>query len=305
MRNSFTVKVPASTSNLGAGFDCFGLALQLYLTIRATVMPLGATACQVRSVGANAGLPRGTDNLIYGVMSHVARSEGRTLPPVRLAVHNEIPLGGGLGSSAAAIVAGVKLAGAVCGQSLSEAAVLRYAAEMEGHPDNAAASVRGGFVVNAVATDGAVVSVRQDWPADLKVIVVSPHAFLATHEARAALPQTVSRADAVFNLQRAALFSAALATRSYDVLREAMRDALHQNYRRFLLPGLAEALDLKPQPGLCGVALSGAGPAVLALATENFTALGQSIADCFARQGQEVSVRLLEVANIGAQMRGK
>ena len=298
----FNIRVPASTSNLGAGFDCFGLALQLYVTVRAEIVA-GGTACCVESSGECAGLPKDESNLIYRAMQFAAEREGWVLPPVRLEVNNEIPLSSGLGSSAAAIVAGVKLAGAVCGRELSAEAALRYATEMEGHPDNAAASLRGGFVVNATDAQGVVTCNKQTWPDELKIIAVSPHAELPTKQARAALPTHYSRAEAVFNLQRAALFVAALATRDYDALWTATRDCWHQQYRQKFVPGLTEALALPQSPGLCGIFLSGAGPTVLALARDNFAAIGAAIAGCFQREGIAATTRLLAVDAPGAQFR--
>jgi homoserine kinase len=296
----FTVRVPASTSNLGAGFDCFGLALRLYVTVRAEVLRDGP-ACVVESAGAREGLPHDESNLIYRAMRLVAEREGWALPPLRLRVENEIPLSGGLGSSAAAIVAGVKLAGAVCGRALADGAALCYATEMEGHPDNAAASLHGGFVVNCTDESGAVVSLKQDWPDELKIIAVSPHAELPTKHARAVLPAGYSRAEAIFNMQRAALFVAALQARDFAALWEATRDAWHQRYRAPLVPGLAEALALPRLQGLRGLFLSGAGPTVLALADNHFAALGEAVAACFTRHNLTSTVRLLAVDAKGAE----
>jgi homoserine kinase len=297
-KQSVVVRVPASTSNLGAGFDCFGLALQLYLTVRARVEKDSAPVCRVRGRG---DWPRDEHNLIYRAMRHAAERESWRLPSVSLTVTNDIPLSGGLGSSAAAIVAGVKLAGAVCGRELPDEAALRYATEIEGHPDNAAASLRGGFVVNATDEGGAVISLKRDWPAELRIVAVTPRAELPTKRARAVLPENVSRADAVFNLQRAALLVAALAARDYAAAREALRDRLHQNYRQTLVPGLADALAVRGLAGLHGVALSGAGPTVVALATGNFAAVGERLAACFARHGLAATVRRLAVDEKGAQ----
>ena len=213
LRNeSFEVRVPASTSNLGPGFDCFGLALKLYLTVRATSMPDSSEQCRVTTTGAkeNEVLPRNAVNLIYRAMAFAARREGLSLPPVDLVVHNEIPLASGLGSSAAAIVAGIKLGGLIAGREIPDQTIQNYATEFEGHPDNVAASLYGGFLASCVCNDGAVVSARFDWPSQIRVVVVSPHSQLPTHVARAALPRTVSRVDAVHNLQRTALFTAAL-----------------------------------------------------------------------------------------------
>src|SRR5512145_2837564 len=135
---TFQVRVPASTSNLGPGFDCFGLALKLYLTVRATAVPGAAEPCRITTTGAkeNEALPRNSVNLIYRAMSFAARREGASLPPVELNVHNEIPLASGLGSSAAAIVAGIKLGGLIAGREIPDQTIQKYATEFEGHPDN-------------------------------------------------------------------------------------------------------------------------------------------------------------------------
>jgi homoserine kinase len=303
---AFEVCVPASTSNLGAGFDCFGLALKLYLTVRATIVPGASKACRVRNLGENeraaAQLPRTTDNLIFRAMLLAAEREGWRLPPVRLAVHSELPLGRGLGSSAAAIVAGLKLCAALCDRELSSEAVLGYGLEMEGHADNIAPSLCGGLVVNCVTPNGRVLAIKRRWPPAIKVIVVSPDTPLQTALARSALPQTVALTDAVYNLQRAALFVAALDEGADALLWEAMQDRLHQVHRQDFVPGLSEALTTPRQDGLVGLALSGAGPSVIAFARDRFAEIGDGLADCFRRRGTAAQVRLLEVDDEGCKL---
>ena len=298
------IRVPASTSNLGPGFDCFGLALKLYLTVRATAVPDAPELCRVTTTGAkeNEALPRNSVNLIYRAMAFTARREGTSLPPVELIVHNEIPLASGLGSSAAAIVAGIKLSALLTEKQLSHETILNYATEFEGHPDNAAASVYGGFVANCTGKDGTVQSVKFDWPADVRVVVVSPHSQLPTHVARAALPRTITRGDAVHNLQRTALFTAAITLGRHELLWEAMRDRLHQPYRESLVPGLAEAFALERMPGLLGIALSGAGPSIVALVDSNEEEIGATIANCFHAHRIESTVRTLDVDNDGCRV---
>lgn len=296
------IRVPGSTSNLGSGFDCFGLALKLYLTVGATITPESSEPCRVRTTGAkeNEALPRNAANLIYRAMSFAARREGVTLPNVELVVHNEIPLASGLGSSAAAIVAGIKSCAFLTGHEMSDQTILNYATEFEGHPDNVAASVCGGFVINCVRDDRTVVSAKFDWPSHIRVVVVSPHSQLPTHVARAALGRTVSRASAVHNLQRTALFTAAIARERYELLWDAMQDQLHQPVRESLVPGLKDALALPHMPGLLGVALSGAGPSILALVTDHDDEIGARIASCFQARKIESTTRILEVDNTGA-----
>lgn len=298
------VRLPASTSNLGPGFDCFGLALKLYLTVRATAMPAGSEQCRVTTTGAkeNEALPRNAINLIYRAMAVAARRDRAELPPVELVVHNEIPLASGLGSSAAAIVAGIKLCSLLTERELSDQVIQNYATEFEGHPDNIAAALYGGFSASSIGSDGNVVSARFEWPSQIRVLVVSPHSQLPTHVARAALPRTVTRIDAVHNLQRTALFTAALAQRRYDLFWEAMRDRLHQPQREALVPGLADALALPRMQGLLGIALSGAGPSILALVDDNDEEIGERIASCFRKHQVESTVRILEVDNDGCRV---
>jgi homoserine kinase len=295
------VRVPASTSNLGAGFDCFGLALQLYLTVRARTVPHASVACRVRHTASEKTAEQSPteDNLIFRAMRYAAEREGLRLPPVRLAVHNALPMGRGLGSSAAAIVAGISLCASLCETTFSVETILRYAFEMEGHADNVTAALYGGLVISCVKEDGHVLSIKKRWPPSLKVIVVSPDVPLKTTEARSALPLTVSRDDAVHNLQRAALFVAALEAGAYDFVWEAMQDRLHQVHRQSLVKGLADALATPRRPGLVGLALSGSGPSIVALASDNFAEIGEAIATSFRLQEVEATVRLLEVDNEG------
>jgi homoserine kinase len=307
-RTSFEVRVPASTANLGPGFDCLGLALDLHLTARATLLPAvnARTSARARGVAGSADLPTNPQqNLILRAMGHAAKQEGVTLPALRLAVKNEIPIAGGLGSSAAAIIAGMALGYAVCGKKFTEDAALRGAAWLETHVDNVGAALLGQLVVSMVRSDGKVVAIRRNWPREIRVVAVTPELSLKTAASRAALPKTVSHADAVFNLQRAALFLAALDARRYDLLADAMQDRLHQAYRQDLIPGLLEVLAMPRISGMLGVALSGSGPTVIAFATENYDEIGATIANQFKRKGLHAVVRNLAVAELGMRFTGK
>jgi len=235
-------------------------------------------------------------------MSFAARREDVSLPPVELTAHNEIPLASGLGSSAAAIVAGIKLCALITGHEIADQAMLDYATEFEGHPDNVSASLCGGFVINCTREDRSVIAAKFDWPADIRIVVVSPHSQLPTHVARAALSRTVSRTSAVHNLQRTALFTAAIAQQKYDLLWDAMCDQLHQPQRESLVPGLAEALALPRTEGLLGVALSGAGPSILALVEKNEEEIGKRLASCFTTHKIESTIRTVEVDNDGSRL---
>jgi len=301
-QSSFEVRVPASTANLGAGFDCLGLALEIYLSVRASLLssPGSRTVARSSGVRGTAQLPKDPEqNLIFRAMRLTAEREGFQLPRVRIAVQNQIPVAGGLGSSAAAAVAGIALGFAVAGRPINKDAALRYATEMEGHPDNVAAALLGGLVVTFTRSDGSVVAIRKRWPKVIRLIVVTPNLMLETKKSRAVLPPSVPRADAVYNLQRSAMFVAALEDRRYDLLWDAMQDRLHQNARQALIPGLADVLALPRMPGLLGVALSGAGPSVIALATERFDQIGKAVAQCFEQHDLAPTIRNLEAAQEG------
>ncbi|MGB6199169.1 MAG: homoserine kinase, partial [Candidatus Acidiferrales bacterium] len=271
---TISVRVPASSANLGSGFDCFGVALGLYLNVRARAVAEQIEPCRAKYSGEGAdSLPKTADNLIYRAAMLVAEREGFRLPPLEIGVTNQIPLGRGLGSSAAAVVAGVLIGAAFAPHRLPAERVLACAAEIEGHADNVAAALYGGWVIvvsKALSAGGAqsqngVVAIRRPWPQRLRAVVVSPEVQTDTHASRKLLSAEVRREDAVFNLQRVALFVAAIDAGRPDLLWEAMRDRLHQPRRVALVPGLADALETPRQPGLAGVALSGSGPSVLAL----------------------------------------
>ena len=287
---------------MGAGFDCLGLALEMFLSVRATLLskPEGRTLARSRGVRGTSELPRSPDqNLIFRAMHHTAEREGFELPRVRLAVRNEIPVASGLGSSAAATVAGIALGFAVSNRSVPKETALRYATEMEGHPDNVAAALLGGLVVTFTRSDGTVAAVRKDWPKVIRLVVVTPNVKLETKKSRAVLPASVSRADAVFNLQRSALFVAALEDRRYDLLWDAMQDRIHQAARQPLIPGLGEVLALPRTRGVLGIALSGAGPSVIALATGRYEEIGKAMARCFERHNLTPTIQVLEAAQEG------
>lgn len=299
---SIDVRVPASTANLGAGFDCLGLALELYLNVRATVVskPGGRVTIRSRGVRGSSALPNvPEENLIFRAMRHTAERESFHLPLVRLAVQNDIPMASGLGSSAAATVAGVVLGFAVAGRPVLKEPALQYAAEVEGHTDNVAASLLGGLVVTFAREDGSILGVQKRWPKMIRVVAVTPLFELATKKSRAVLPEMVERADAVHNLQRSALLVAALEERRYDLIWDALHDRLHQPYRQALIPGLEDILAIPKMPGLLGIALSGSGPSAIALATDRFDAIGKEIGSRFEKNGLAATYQTLEVAQEG------
>jgi len=257
--------LPATSANLGPGFDSVGLALALSLTIDAEVNSApNAAPFTIEATGRNADrVSRTHNNMIFETYRQVLEQAGRAVLPLHLRIDNQIPLSMGLGSSAAALLAGVLLANHFGALGWSLPACIDEASRREGHPDNVAACALGGFTVSAVDEKGAVVAATCGSDLPWKLLLALPSASLSTERARAMLPATYSRADAVANLQRTALLVSAFALGRGDLLRTAMEDRLHQPYRMEACPLLPRLLPLTGQPGILGVALSGAGPSVL------------------------------------------
>ncbi|KAJ5232002.1 Homoserine kinase [Penicillium chermesinum] len=325
--DSFLIRTPCSSANIGPGFDVIGLALSLYLELRVTI----------DSSKTSSPLPL---NCAITYEDQSKSTEEITRIPVETKVHivNPIPLGRGLGSSGTAVVAGVMLGNAVGKLGLSKDRLLDYCLMIERHPDNVAASLFGGFVgtyLNELKPEdvarkeiplsevlpspaGGIDTGFQppepplgighyrkfNWAPEIKAIAIIPDFVVPTANARNVLPNEYSRADVVFNLQRAALLPAALGSSppDPDMIFLAMQDKVHQPYRKTLIPGLAEILQsMTPatQPGLLGICLSGAGPTILALATDRFTEIADRIIARFASNNITCQWKLLEPAQEG------
>ncbi|KAH9907678.1 homoserine kinase [Fomitopsis serialis] len=344
MSRSFTIRVPATSANIGPGFDVVGLSLSLYLTLSVTLTPPPTasypTPPSIRYTGEGADeVPLDAyKNLTTRVALYVLRCHGVPSFPPGLAVHahNEIPFGRGLGSSGAAVVAGVLLADALARLRLPPARVLDFALMVERHPDNVTAALVGGFVgsylreLDPAATEAASVPlsevlpeyppdageawgahppqpprgighfVRFGWSESIKAVAIIPRFELSTARAREVLPASYSRKDVVFNLQRLAVLTTALAQTPPDpeLIYEAMKDRIHQPYRKELIPGLPEVtsrMTPSSHPGLLGICLSGAGPTILALATSGFESIAEDARAIFREKGVEVDWKLLSV----------
>jgi homoserine kinase len=290
-----TVRVPASSANLGPGFDALGLALDLHLTCR--FRPSPALAIQV--CGRDAELiSAGADNLIWQTALRVAADTASEMPPIELEVANDIPIGKGLGSSAAALTAGVVIASEVLHLDWDADRVLHEAAHIEGHPDNVAACVLGGIVASAIDSEGIARAVRMELHEHYGVAVVVPDFLLPTVEARRVLPDGYSRSDAIFNVQRSVLLIAALTRGVTDAFPAALEDRLHQPYRFSLVPGLEEMTRLRT-PGLLGCALSGAGPSILVFHERNSEQVCELVREIFAAHGHRSEIACRRVAAKG------
>lgn len=299
MAGQTEVRVPASSANLGPGFDTLGLALRIYLTCRFRL----SAETRIRVSGRDAeSIPVGPENLIVQTAQQVAATRGRELPSVELAIENEIPVGKGFGSSAAALVAGVVLANRALGFDWDEHRVLDEAARIEGHPDNVAAAVLGSVTTAAIGDDGITRAVRLEVPRAFSVAVVCPDYELSTPSMRAALPSQYSRDDAVFNIQRATLLVAALLKGDREAFPVAFEDRLHQPYRQSRVPGLAAILKLRV-PGLLGCALSGAGPGVLVFYETGWQEAVEAVGREFEKVGCRSEVMFVDLDRRGLIVR--
>lgn len=346
-KRTFHIKVPCTSANIGPGFDVVGLSLSLYLhmdvMIDATQTDQKEPILSYSGHGADDAPLNPYKNLITRVALYVMRvNDIKSFPTgVQIHVRNDIPFGRGLGSSGAAVIAGLLLGNELGELNISRDRLLDYALMIERHPDNVAAALIGGFIGSylleltgeAAATTQVPLSevlpeypenaseswgydppvppqgighyIRFGWAKEIKVIVIVPHFEVLTAEARRVLPDVYSKKDLVFNLQRLAVLTTSLARSPPDVnlIFQAMQDRVHQPYRKHLIPGLPRILaSVTPttHPGLLGICLSGAGPTILALATDNLQHIADTICGEFAKENITCDTKFLEVTEEGA-----
>ena len=302
-----TIRVPATSANLGPGFDCMGLALELW---NEAIVTAGISKVTVSGIGADS-LPKNHTNVIASSAERTFRELGIDPIPLSFDCHNMIPLARGLGSSSAAIVTGISAAFAFAGMDMSDPEIQRrifaIAADVEGHPDNVAPAVFGGCQIGIQVDNGEVekewIVSRVEVSEELKAVLFIPDFTMATQEARGILPPDIPRSDAVFNIGRAALLVHALETRQWNLLQHATDDRLHQPQRTEKLfprfrPIARGALD----GGAHGVFLSGAGPSVLALATERFMTICYEMSENARKAQVKGEALILDISNKGMQV---
>ncbi|MGA7087452.1 MAG: homoserine kinase [Candidatus Dormiibacterota bacterium] len=294
------VAVPATTANLGCAFDCAALALDLHLFAEASRR--ADRGCEVLWEGEGAqSLPRDSSNLVAQGISRLGQWSGVPVPGLSIRIRSQIPVGVGLGSSAAAIVAGLLIGIQIFETRPDDESLIGLAAEIEGHPDNVAAAYLGGLVIAATSAGSKRVMVRKARvPEELRFVAVVPEMPLPTDEARALLPDTYTRADAVHNLQRTALLAASAFSGDFDFVPELFADRWHQAQRAVAVPGLGECLALE-HPALLGVFLSGAGSAVIAITRGEVPEIANLLQSCFTRSGLSSRALTLSADNEGAR----
>ncbi len=290
------MRVPASSANLGPGFDALGLALALHNEL--TIAEGEGVTVSVRGEG-DRELATDGENLVARAARVVFEVADRPFRGLEIHCMNRIPLGRGLGSSAAAWVGGLLGANALLGAPLDRPALLTLAARGEGHPDNVAAALYGGMTVSCATASG-VIAVSLPVPSSLSWVVLIPQLTCSTAEARAVLPASVPRADAVFNVQRVALMLASLQVLQTDLLRTAMEDRLHEPYRLRLFPWMPAVASAAREAGALGCVLSGAGPSLLALVTEGAARVADAMTRAIAVAGVAGRACVLGVDPVGA-----
>jgi len=301
------VEAPASSANLGAGYDCIGVALGLMNRIEVEVRgwSRGEVELSVDGEGSGELAADGTNRSVQGIQAALREVRGELPEGIgwRIEMHNEIPLARGLGSSAAATVAGLVAGNALLGEPLTSADLLRLATAIEGHPDNAAAALLGGFTVSA-PVDGAVEALRFDAPRDLRAVLFIPDLRLPTADMRAALPAKVPLVDAVANLTRVAVGVAGMATGRSDLLRVLTVDRLHEQYRAKIYPQMPQLIEAARGAGAIGACLSGAGSTILAFSDSVRTITRIEAAFGAAAADTDLTGRIAVVAfrNSGAQV---
>ncbi len=284
----FEIQVPASIANLGPGFDTLAVAVQLYLRLCVRTIP-GRGKLEFRFVGQELC----GENYVERAFRFLARQNSRSFPSLSVEVHSDIPMRAGLGSSAAATVAGLRLYEALAGP-LPLQAIINAACALEAHPDNAAAAVLGGLTASCQLPDGSVYATTFRWPESLAFIVLTPDVPLPTAESRKVLPNSFSRSDVVFNLQRITLLLQLLQSGNFSLLKQALGDRLHQPFRQKIVPGLEQALHLEHED-LLGVCLSGSGPSIVALAETNLHEISDLLASVYEALGIAYQLRTLTV----------
>lgn len=307
MPNTVTVTIPATTANLGPGFDCIGAALTLYNTLRFSYLKNTSNETLTITVqGTEAAIVQTDEsNLAYQAFIRVYQHLGQTPPPVQIEIDLGIPLARGLGSSATAIVGGLLGANTLAGNPLNQRDILQLAIEMEGHPDNVVPAILGNCQLSVSRGENGIgwEICPIPWHSDLVPVLAIPDFELSTAEARKVLPPNYSRADAIFNTAHLGLLIRGLETRNPDWLRVALQDKIHQPYRKSLIKGFETVRTAALTAGAFELVISGAGPTLLALTDEiSAPAVAVAMTTAWKQEGVNPEVKVLQLDTQGATM---
>jgi len=291
------VRVPASSANLGAGFDTLGVALNLYNEI--IIDKSDKTV--IETYPKNIKFENPENNLFYKVLKDTLNFLGKKDENFYIKQYNNIPISRGLGSSASVIVGGIVSAFHLAKENLTEKLFFRLAYKYENHPDNLIPAWKGGFITSVKTEDGTYYN-KLEFPDELKFIAIIPEIELSTEDARKVLPKEVPLKDAVFNIQRVGIFLSALQNRNYEMLKIGMEDKLHQPYRKSLIPGFDSVVENAYKNGALGVSLSGAGSTIIAIAKDSFDSIGNAMKEAFSKFNVNSEYKILKIDKNGAQV---
>lgn len=305
-----SVKVPATSANLGPGFDCLGIALPIYntVTIDETVLPGTGVEINILSQDENFDdliidhIPTDENSIVYKAVELLYNSIGQTPSELKINIQTQIPVTRGLGSSAAVIVGALIAANHLLGEPADESAILSIATEIEGHPDNVTPAVVGGLVLSSMEDDGSILYRKINWPEEWAITVCIPDVELATEISRSVLPESVPMQDAVFNTKRMGMLIQAIHTKDEELMKAALTDKLHQPYRAKLVPWMDDInQSIRHDEDIFGCVLSGAGSAVLVISKQNATDRVRSkINEVMTNLNVKAEVKTLKVENDGA-----
>lgn len=298
------IKVPATTANLGPGFDCLGFAIKLYNSFKIDRINSGfETVIYEQLTGKEIELSL-EDNLFYHAMKKIYEMTNNLLDGIKLTAEINIPFARGLGSSATAVVAGLLAANKLLDYPFSEGQIIDIAVEMEVHPDNVLPALKGGFVISVMTEEGLVYK-KIKLAEDLKIILVIPDFKLKTEDVRRVLPEKYTSKQAIFNLSRTALLTSCFQDNDLSQLKDAMDDKFHQDYRSKLIPGFYQVIKSAYKKGAYGVALSGAGPSILAIVKENAKDIGEVMVNSFSDYNIKSKYIVTNPDNNGCLIKGE
>ncbi len=294
------VRVPGTSANCGPGFDCLGVACTIYNELELKLLPEERLEINITGDGAE-NIPTDERNIVWRSIQKLLKRAGKEneYKGAIINMHNGVPLSRGLGSSATAIVGGLKAANEFLGNPFTRRDLLQMATEIEGHPDNVAPAIFGGFTISIVRNNKPECFCLMP-KLKMKLVVAVPDFFLPTKAARAVLPKEVPMQDAVYNIGRAAMLTAALCKGNKSFLRSVFDDALHQPYRAKLIPGMYDVFKAAREAGALGASMSGAGPCLIAFTAENPEAVGDAMVDAFAKHDVKAIYHVFDIDNQGA-----
>ena len=307
-----SVKVPATTANLGPGFDCAGMALPLYniVTIEETVLP--GTGVEINVIQGNDSIeelsldhiPVDENSIVYKAVELLYNMIGQSPSELKITIQSNIPVARGLGSSSSVIVGALIAANELLGRPADEVALLSIACEIEGHPDNITPAIVGGLVISSQEDDGSVIYRKLEWPQEWAITVCIPDFELSTDIARSVLPSEVPIHDAIFNAKHLAMFVEAINSKDVELMKWSLQDKLHQPYRTKLIPGLEEIQSkLRHFENVLGCVISGAGSSILIISQKNnLDNIKDIVREIWANQNIKCEIKTLSVENNGAQI---